>query len=132
MLHPGSRVEDAWEAAYKEALTLEPWEQARFLTSTIGSRFTTAGLGLKSARVVRRWIEEGSAPREHDVTARLNVLFRVTRAIAEIYSPTVATAFWRSANPQLDDESPIVVLADGAPSDVQRPILAAARAFLEG
>jgi hypothetical protein len=132
VIHPASRVDDAWEAAYKDSLTLAPWEQTGYLLDAIGARFTTAGVGLQDARTVRRWRDEQVSPREHDVTARLSIMYRLTRAIADVYTPAVAMAFLRSANPQLDDVSPLLLLRDGDPDQVQRSLLAAARAFLEG
>lgn len=131
-VHPASRVDDAWEAAYKGALTLASWEQAAWLLDTIGARMTTAAVGLNDARTVRRWRDDQTSPREHDVAARLAVLYRLARAISDVYRPSVATAFLRSANPQLDDTSPLLLLREGDPDVVQRPLLAAARAFLEG
>lgn len=132
VLHPTSRVDDAWEAAYKDSLVLPAWEQTRYLLDAIGARFTTAALGLQDARTVRRWRDDRVAPREHDVAGRLVILYRVTRSIADVYTPAVATAFLRSANPQLEDTSPLMLLRDGDPDDVQKAVLAAARAFLEG
>ena len=132
MVHPTSRVDDAWEAAYKDALVLPSWEQAAYLLDTIGPRFTTAAVGLQDARTVRRWREATMAPREHDVAGRLAILYRLTRVIADVYSPDVAMAFLRSSNPQLDDDSPLMVLREGDPEETQKPLLAAVRAFLEG
>lgn len=132
VLHPASHVDDAWEAAYKDSLVLPAWEQTSYLLDTIGARFTTAAVGLQDARTVRRWRDEQTDPREHDVAGRLAILYRLTRSIAAVYTPAVATAFLRSANPQLDDVSPLMLLRDGDPDEVQRPLLAAARAFLEG
>ena len=132
VIHTASRVDDAWEAAYKDSLVVPAWEQAAYLLDTIGPRFTTAAVGLQDARTVRRWREEEMAPREHDVAGRLAILYRLTRAVAAVYSPAVATAFLRSSNPQLDDNSPLMILRQGEPDDVQRALLAATRAFLEG
>jgi hypothetical protein len=132
VLHPASRVDDAWEAAYKASLVLPAWEQTAYLLDTIGARFTTAAVGLHDARTVRRWRDEQIEPREHDVAGRLAILYRLTRSVADVYTPAVATAFLRSANPQLEDTSPLVLLREGDPDEVQKPLLAAARAFLEG
>jgi hypothetical protein len=132
VVHPASRVDDAWEAAYKDSLVLSACEQTAYLLDTVGARFTTAAVGLHDARTVRRWRDEQIEPREHDVAGRLRVLYRLTRSVADVYSPAVATAFLRSANPQLEDTSPLMLLRDGDPDDVQKPLLAAARAFLEG
>jgi hypothetical protein len=54
-------------------------------------------------------------------------------AITLVYGrASVAAAFLRSANPQLDDEAPLVLLANEPVDTVQRPLVAATRAFLEG
>jgi hypothetical protein len=132
VLHAASRVGDVWEAAYKDSLVVPPWEQTSYLLESIGARFTAAALGLQDARTVRRWREDKVAPREHDVAGRLAILYRLVRSIADVYTPAVATAFLRSANPQLDDASPLMMLRDANPDEVQRALLAAARAFLEG
>lgn len=132
VVHPSSAVADAWEAAYKQSVVTPAWEQARHLIGSVGVRYTTAALGLKDARTVRSWVERQAEPRESDVASRLAVLFRAVRAIEAIYSPTVAAAFLRSSNPQLDDEAPLVVLATQSVDKAEKAVLAAARAFLEG
>ena len=131
-VHPTSAVADAWEAAYKESVITPAWEQARHLLGSVGVRHTTAALGLKDARTVRGWVEQKTEPREHDVSARLAVLFRVVAAIESTYSAGVAAAFLRSSNPQLDDQAPLVVLATEPVDAAESAVLAAARAFLEG
>lgn len=111
---------------------LDDLDQVAYLLDAIGPRFTTAGVGLNDARTIRRRRDERIEPREHDVAARVSILYRLTRSIAEVYSPAVAMAFLRSTNPQLDDTSPLVLLREGDPDVVQKPLLAAARAFLQG
>jgi uncharacterized protein (DUF2384 family) len=124
---------DAWERAYKESVTAQPWEQVAYVLEQIGPRFTAASLGVSDARTLRRWRDEQTAPRDHDEQARLALLFRIVHAIVGVYGQaSVAAGFLRSANPQLDDEAPLIVLADGDPIEVQKPLLAALRAFLEG
>jgi hypothetical protein len=126
-------AEDAWARAYKEAVTRPAWEQAEWLLETIGPRFTAAAVGVKDARTVKRWRDERVEPRDQLEHARLELLYRITYAIVAVYGAgSVAAGFLRSANPQLDDEAPLVVLATGDPKETQRPILAGTRAFLEG
>lgn len=126
-------ADDAWEQAYKEALTAPAWDQVRWLLDVIGPRFTAAGVGVTDARTVRRWRDERTEPRDHTEHARLQLLFRIAYAITLVYGTgSVTTSFLRSANPQLDDEAPLVVLARSDPDESQRPLLAATRAFLEG
>lgn len=131
-VHPSSAVADAWESAYKESVVRAPWEQARHLVESVGIRHTTAALGLKDARTVRKWTDEQMDPREHDVARRLTVVYRVVRAVETVYSPAVAAVFLRSSNPQLDDDAPMVVLATRPVDEAEKAVLAAARAFLEG
>lgn len=124
---------DAWERAYKESVTAQPWEQVGYLLDHIGPRFTAASLGVADARTLRRWRDDHAVPRDHDEQTRLALLFRIVHAIVDVYGQaSVAAGFLRSANPQLDDEAPLVVLADGDPMEVQKALLAALRAFLEG
>lgn len=126
-------ADDAWERAYKEALTTPSWEQAGWLLETIGPRFTAAGVGVADARTVRRWRDERAEPRDHAEQGRLHLLYRITYAISLVYSTgSVPASFLRSANPQLDDRAPLVLLAGSDPDEAQQPLLAATRAFLEG
>jgi uncharacterized protein (DUF2384 family) len=126
-------ADDAWERAYKEALTVQAWEQAKWLLDTIGPRFTAAGVGVSDARTVRRWRDDHTEPRDHTEHARLQLLFRIAYAITLVYGTgSVTTSFLRSANPQLDDQAPLVLLATSDPDETQRSLLAATRAFLEG
>lgn len=126
-------AEEAWERAYKEALTTPAWHHAQWLLDEIGPRFTAASIGVSDARTVRRWRDERVEPRDHEEQARLQLLFRIVYAITLVYGrASVATSFLRSANPQLDDEAPLVLLASEAVDSVQRRLLAATRAFLEG
>ena len=126
-------ADDAWDLAYKEAITADVPQQVAWLLDTIGARFTAAAVGLSDARTLRRWRDGSTRPRDHTEQDRLQLLYRIARAITLAYDrPSVAASFLRSANPQLDDQAPLVVLATGDPLDVQRPLLSATRAFLEG
>lgn len=126
-------AEEAWERAYKEAATTPVWQQVEWLLDAIGPRFTAAGVGVRDARTIRRWRDDRIEPRDHDEQARLQLLFRIAYAITLVYGrASVATSFLRSANPQLDDEAPLVLLAGQSVDLVQRRLLAATRAFLEG
>jgi hypothetical protein len=126
-------ADDSWEQAYKAALTTPLWEQARQLLELVGPRFTAAAVGVRDARTVRRWRDTQTEPRDHAEQQRLRLLYRIVLAISGVYGTgSVAAGFLRSANPQLDDEAPLVLLASGDPDVVQYPVLAATRAFLEG
>lgn len=124
---------DAWERAAKASLTTPAWEQVGWLLEVLGARFTAASLGIADAGVLRRWRDEKENARDHKEQHKLQLLYRMVSAINGVYPEgSVAAGFLRSANPQLDDEAPLVLLANGDLDEVQEPLLAAVRAFLEG
>lgn len=120
------------DQAYKESLTTSPAGAVEFLLRVLGAQVTAAALGLADARPLYRWRTGDVLPKERVIEDRLRILHRVTRMVTEAYGPRVASAFLRSSNPQLDDEAPLVILADGDPREVQARLVGAARAFLEG
>lgn len=128
----GIPISGAWDAAHKDVVHDAGGQKARYLLESIGPRITSAALGLADARQVKRWAAENTEPREHAVALRLDALYWVVRALEPVYSPAVAARFLRSANPQLGDEAPLVVLARAENEQAIGVVLAAARAFLEG
>jgi len=125
-------ISEAWERAHKDVVNDPAAQKAGYLLESIGPRITTAALGLADARQVKRWAAENGEPREHAVALRLDAVYWVVRALAPVYSSAVAARFLRSANPQLGDEAPLVVLARAEDEKAIGLVLAAARAFLEG
>lgn len=128
----GSAIADAWVRAHKDAVNDSVAHKARFLLESIGPRITSAALGLADARQVKRWAAGDAEPREYAVALRLDTLYWIVRALASVYTPAVAARFLRSANPQLGDEAPLVVLARAENEYGSGVVLAAAKAFLEG
>jgi hypothetical protein len=125
-------VDEAEEAAYKASLTADLTEQTIFLLDHIGPRITAAALGLKDARPLKAWKTGDTGPKSAAVAERLRILFRMAYAIVGVYGVRTASAFLRSANPQLDNESPVVLLRVDDPAQVEAKLLWAMRAFLEG
>ncbi len=125
-------IANAVEQARKDGIVSPVAQQAERLLATIGPRLTTVGVGMADARPVKAWAAGQSEPRDPAVLDKLRLLYTVTEAILLVYErPTVATGFLRSANPQLDDESPLRVIAGGADTS-EAAVLGALRAFLEG
>ncbi|MDQ3660941.1 MAG: hypothetical protein M3454_07795 [Actinomycetota bacterium] len=119
------------EAAYKDSARLGPQQITGYLLEHVGQRITAVATGVADARPVRSWRDGTATPQEeHDW--KLRVLYRVVRPIHEIYGAQTARAFLRSSNPQLGDESPLLVIADMPQKDGEPAVLAATRAFLEG
>jgi hypothetical protein len=122
---------DAVHDAHEFVTRSTAGELAGYLLDTIGPRNTTVGLGLADARQIKAWRDRGTSPREGAVTDRLTLLAQVTRAITLAYSPDTAAAFLRSANPDLEDRSPLLVIADNESPRAQTDVMRAVRAFLE-
>ena len=123
-----------WSQAYEESVKFSVPEKAASLLTSVGPRLTAAALGLADARQVKRWAqgEETIEPREQIVSARLDALYWIVRAVAWVYSEPVAARFIRSSNPQLHDHAPLSELADADDERAITRVVAATRAFLEG
>ena len=117
--------------ASREMVHQSAGDLAGYLLDRIGPRDTAVGLGLSDARQIKAWRDKHASPRESAVADRLTLLAQIVRAIEIAYSAETAAAFLRSANPDLDDQPPLLVLADGDPLGVGRPLLRAVRSFLE-
>jgi len=130
---PGSMsATEAEDAAYKQSLHTSITDQTRFLLETIGPRVTAASLGLADARPLKLWLTGDVGPKSAVVGERLRVVFRVVYSIAGMYSGATAATFLRSANPQLDDQSPLMLLREKPIEEVEAQIISATRALLEG
>ena len=121
----------ALKEASREVVLQSAGELAGYLLDRIGPRYATVGLGLSDARQIKAWRDQRTNPREGAVADRLSLLAQIVRAIEIAYSADTAVAFLRSANPDLDDQPPLLVLADGDPLRVGTSLLRAVRSFLE-
>lgn len=124
-------IDQVEDGAYRASVRDDTAAIARWLLDHLGQRITTAGLGLRDASVTRRYARgEVHPPQERE--ARLRLLYRVARTIAEAYDAATARAFLTGSNPQLSDRSPLLVIADD-PTDRAGPeVIGAARALLHG
>jgi hypothetical protein len=123
------QTHEAMERAHKRSITVPSSEQAVYVRDVLGSRLAAAALGLKDTRTLSSWASGGPI-RGLDSEHRLQVLFRIVTAVAEVFTPAVATAFLRGSNPVLDGRSPLVVLANESPSSAEPKLVAAAESLL--
>lgn len=116
--------------AYRASVREPPALIARWCLDNLGQRITAVGLGLADASLVRRYARgEGNPSSERE--ARLRLLYRVGRMLADAYDGQTARAFLRGSNPLLDDQSPVTVIADVPVEESGAVVIAAARALLE-
>jgi hypothetical protein len=127
-----TRSEDVWEDAYRHSLDIDAARASQYLLSTLGPSITATALGMSDARQLRAWGNGRTAPRELHVQGRLQLLYRISYAVATAYGPATAALFLRSASPRLGEQAPIALLRDHDPDEVQTQLLAATRSFVEG
>lgn len=124
-------VEQVEDAAYRGSVRDDTAVIARWLLDHLGQRITTVGLGLRDASVVRRYARgEVQPPQER--AARLRLLYRVGRTVADAYDAETARAFLTGSNPQLGDRAPLVVIADDPTEHAASEVIGAVRALLHG
>ncbi|MGI8793234.1 MAG: hypothetical protein ACR2H3_08660 [Acidimicrobiales bacterium] len=128
--HGDGTSNDVIERACKRAVVTSSQEHARFVIDTVGARIATAAVGLRDARAVRGGAR-GQRIKQVDAQQRLQELYQVVWAVSEAYSPPVAAAFLRGANPHLGDCAPLMVLAEESPDKAGPALLAAARHLIE-
>lgn len=126
---PELRVPEVLERAHKQSVRVPSDEQAAFVQNILGSRLAAAALGLKDTRTLSSWARRGPI-KSPDGEHKLQILFRITVAIDEVFGPAVAAAFLRGSNPVLEDRAPLVVLADDPPVHAEPQLLAAVEALL--
>ncbi|MEU4175876.1 XRE family transcriptional regulator [Streptomyces sp. NPDC026589] len=100
---------------------------ARFLQDNFSQRVTAHVAGIEDAKQVGKWCRALNAPR-YEAEVRLRTAYQIFKLIEEGENPHTARAWMIGMNPQLEDESPLQVIADGHFKDA----MAAARSYLQG
>jgi len=98
-------------------------EIARFLQELFGQRLTALIVGIQNPKAVGQWARGEREP--HPQAARhLRDAFHVAKLLLQVESALTVQSWFLGMNPQLDDETPALLIAT-RPADVLR----AARAF---
>lgn len=85
-----------------------------YLLRTIGPRHTGVGLSVSDAHQIK----------DCQDAERIEVLTNVVRSIEAVYSADTAALFLTSANPDLEDTPPLLVVASGDYAGVRRAVAA--------
>lgn len=112
------------DLAHRETTERPIAEIARILQETFSQRVTAHIAGVEDAKQVGRWARSQNAPR-FDSECRLRTAYQVFTYIATCENEHIARAWMMGMNPQLDDDSPIVAIAD----ERFKEVMAAARSF---
>lgn len=127
---PTAQIEQLEATAYRESVKQDLPTLTSWLLDHVGQRITAVALGLSDASMLRRYKQGDIGSLKEDREARLRLLFRVSRMVAEAFDDETARAFLTSSNPQLGDKSPVVILSDEPPANAGPEVLGAARALI--
>ena len=101
------------------------------LINVLGRHNVAAIVGVNKTSALSSWMSAQQPTCDLELEARLRLALRLVRIIEARFSKETASAWMQGANPSLDDETPIALVACGALSEVQKPLLLAAWAFVE-
>lgn len=113
------------QLAHLRALNRDATSAVKVLAETLG-KAVVAVIMNRDVKTVSRWIA-GQEPRGDDEQRRLRDTLQIVEFLLATDSPAVVRAWFMGMNPQLDDENPAEVLAEGRSRDV----MAAARAYVD-
>jgi hypothetical protein len=100
-------------------------EVVRELTQLLGATTVAAIGGVKETRAVQQWMVDRDPQRPHV----LRFALQIALMLASQGDREFAQAWFHAANPRLEDRIPMLLLRDLPLVEIQRPLLAAARAF---
>ncbi|MFF9010906.1 XRE family transcriptional regulator [Streptomyces goshikiensis] len=120
-------TDEAANRAYRDTAELKITDIVAFLQDQFSQRVVARLAGIEDAKQVGRWSRGQNEPR-FDSEFRLRTAFQVFRYIEECENRHVARAWMMGMNPQLEDESPLLVIAD----DRFKEVMAAARSYRQG
>ena len=122
-----AKVRDVATDVHRTTVESSTADIAAFLVDALGSRLVTIMVGARDPKTVTRWVAGERAPRGGS-EERLRAIFYIFQLLLTKEGTHTVRAWFVGMNPQLDDESPARVIADGRTRDV----LVAAKAFLAG
>ncbi|MFD3503475.1 XRE family transcriptional regulator [Streptomyces sp. NPDC058676] len=118
---------EAARTAHRHTVRMSIADIARFLQDNLGQRLTARITNLSDHRQVGKWASGENAPRP-EAEERLRAALQVFHLIQDAESLSTARAWLIGMNPQLNDEAPLTVIAEGR----YRDVMVAARAYVDG
>jgi hypothetical protein len=105
-------------------------EIAAYLQGHLGQRVTAYLAGLTDPKMVGQWAAGKVHPRDLP-SLRLRHAYQAARLLVEEFGDETARAWFFGTNTQLDDEAPAYLLRRAQTPEDVRPVLRAARRFVE-
>ncbi|SEB78967.1 hypothetical protein SAMN04489806_1781 [Paramicrobacterium humi] len=113
------------QQAHVRAVEADLGPAVKSLVDTLGKALVAVIVG-RDVKTVSRWAA-GQGPSGNDEQRRIIDTLQIVELMLIGDSPSVVRAWFMGMNPQLDDESPAEVLAEGRAREVMR----AARAYMD-
>ena len=113
-------------ATLQELLGRSSADYTKQLVEVLGAPLVAVLGGAKDTRSVRNWAT-GNGPRE-DKVRRLRAAVQVVEVLQLRFEADMIRAWFTGMNPDLEDQSPLLILADEDDRRFQ-PVLLAARRF---
>jgi hypothetical protein len=111
--------------AHDHAMSLSIGDVVRELTDLLGATTVAVIGGVQETRAVQQWMNGREPQRPHV----LRFTLQIAAMIATPSDREMVRAWFHGSNPRLGDEIPMFLLRDKPLTEVQGPLLAAARAF---
>jgi hypothetical protein len=111
--------------AHEHAISSDIRSVVRELVEVLGATMVAAIGGVSETRAVKQWMTDREPQRPHVLRFALQLAW----IICEKGDRHMARAWFQAVNPHVNDAVPLLLLRERQLSDVQAPLMSAARAF---
>jgi len=112
-------------SAHSHAMSIPIGQVVEELVDILGATTVAVIGGVKETRAVQQWCQGREPQRAHV----LRFALQLAQMIAGSANHEFAVAWFHGSNPSVDDDVPMLMLANRPLSEVQAPLVRAARAF---
>jgi hypothetical protein len=117
----------ASKEAHRQVTEADAQQITQYLEEVLGRKLVATLAGVKDPKAVARWAAGDRAPRAA-AEERLRVGYQIFRLLLSAESPHTVRAWFIGLNPQLHDESPVLVIQEGRFHEA----MVAAKAYIAG
>lgn len=111
--------------AHEHAISSDIRSVVRELVEALGATMVAAIGGVSETRAVKQWMSDREPQRPHVLRFALQLAW----IIGEKGDRNLVRAWFQGLNPHLNDAIPLLLLRERRLTEVQAPLMAAARAF---
>lgn len=111
--------------AHEHAISSDIRSVVRELVEALGATMVAAIGGVSETRAVKQWMSDREPQRPHVLRFALQLAW----IIGEKGDRNMVRAWFQGLNPHLNDAIPLLLLRERRLTEVQAPLMAAARAF---